>query len=125
MKVRAKELKKFDIFVKQGVKFIVVKRTDNQIFYNSASTDRWIKKAEDFIGGNSMEYVELIGKYEPQFRPHTIIVTRLNGDFVGEYDSIKAANEDLGLSQHHIRKHLKGQLKNPGLYGFNFEKVIK
>ncbi len=121
MRVRAKELEKFDIFMKQGVKYIVIKKTAKQIFYNAASTDRFIRNPNDFIGANSMEYVEHIGRYEPQFRPKKIIATRQNGDFVGKYNSIKDATEDLGLSQHHIRNYLKGVLKKTNLYGFHFE----
>lgn len=123
MRIRAYELNKFDFFVKQGVKFIVVKKTTEKIFYNAASTDRFIRIPDSFIGANSREFVELVGKYQPEFRPKKIIATRSNGDFVGKYDSIKAATEDLGLSQHHIRKYLKGELKHKNLYGFDFEVV--
>jgi len=119
-KVRCKDLKVGDIFNKFLADRIVLKIKDGLIYYGGVDSHK-----PGTIGANSMEWVTLVGKYVETKKVYRVVVTTLDGDFVGEYNSQKECYLALNLPRTYITKWFNGELKNKKTHPYYFERTLQ
>jgi len=133
MKIRAHELEVNDLFIKQGIKYRVIKIADGKIHYDHSRN-----AGESFLGAKSMEWVMWIGKYVPTQRPPAkpkkrslnpkkpmipVMVTTPDGKHVGSFRSIKQAARELKIDYKYIERYIKKELVKEK-WPLKFEKII-
>jgi hypothetical protein len=125
--IRAYQLEVNDIFKRQGVELMVVLVADGKIYYTHSSSTGKTPTWSMFIGANSQEYIELVGKrrFTKRNPGKSVEVASftLDGKYVGRYASIKEASIRLDISERYIKYYLKGLIKDKEKYGYRFEKI--
>ena len=127
--IRAYELQFWDIFIKQGYYYKVIKKDQEGIHYRP--NNRHDGSATGTLGLKSQEKVELIIDLDsiPHPPPNKIKVydwhTRR---FIGAYKNAVEAAKGLniaGVTDSHISDYLRKRFKTPNFnLGFHFEKVL-
>jgi hypothetical protein len=64
-----------------------------------------------------------ISEKKNHFGKRPIIQFTLDGDFVREFESIKEANRELGVSEKYVSKHLRGKTKTCKGFIFRYKEI--
>jgi hypothetical protein len=118
-KIRACELKKGDIYVKQQVTYRVTGIKGGKIYYCPNTS----KGGRGEIGANSQEWVLRVANENSAKKPkrHKIIAHK-NGHVYGKYSTLAEARRETGICESSIAEYLKGwRPRKP--YPYHFTKA--
>lgn len=125
--IRAYQLQVDDIFKRQGVELMVVLVADGKIYYTHSSSTGKTPTWSMFIGANSQEYIELVGKRmftkKNPGKSIQLASFTLDGKYVGRYSSIREAAYRLEIPKRYIQCYLLDKIVDKEKYGYRFEKI--
>lgn len=99
-------------FVENPMKFKYVNHIDSDKTNNYPNNLEWCTNSYNVLHG-----------WHSGNRTHknrTRVKVEKNGEFIGEYDSIRKLSEDLNLSRHRVARILKNQAPNNYEYEFSY-----
>lgn len=125
--IRAYQLQVDDIFKRQGVELNVVLVADGKIYYTHSSNTGKTPIWSMFIGANSQEYIELVGKRmftkKNPGKSIQLASFTLDGKYIGRYSSIREAAYRLEIPKRYIQCYLLDKIVDKEKYGYRFEKI--
>jgi hypothetical protein len=83
------------------------------------------RSRDNYIGGNSQEWVLLVGTFVPKTKSDTvpsIRVETVDGDLVGIFKTQRQAAKALNINHNHISDFLRKKIKNRSK-GYIFKKI--
>jgi len=126
--IRAYELQFWDVFIKQGLQYSVIKKDEEKIYYRVNNPLSGGTKS--YLGAKSQERVELILDIDDihHHSPKKIKVYDWNTrEFIGVYkNAVKAAQaiDEPGVTDSHICDYIAKKFKNPDYnLGYHFERT--
>ena len=126
--IRAYELQFWDVFIKQGLQYTVIKKDEEKIHYRLNSL--LMGGAKSYLGAKSQEKVELILDIDninhpsPQkIKVYDWYTRKFIGDYKNAVKAAQAINEP-GVTDSHICDYIAKKFKNPDYnLGYHFERT--
>ena len=126
--IRAYELQFWDVFIKQGLQYTVIKKDEEKIHYRLNSL--LMGGAKSYLGAKSQEKVELILDIDNINHPSPQkikVYDWYTRKFIGDYkNAVKAAQaiDEPGVTDSHICDYIAKKFKNPDYnLGYHFERT--
>ena len=126
--IRAYELQFWDVFIKQGLQYSVIKKDEEKIYYRVNNPLSGGTKS--YLGAKSQEKVELILDIDNINHPSPQKIKVYDWDtrkFIGAYkNAVKAAQfiDEPGVTDSHILDYIAKKFKNPDYnLGYHFERT--
>ena len=120
--VRVCHLEVYDIFLRLGVEYKVIRNEHGRMYYTTVSA-----KQTNFIqdmGANSQEWVLLVAKARPSKKilnsKRLIIKRDLAGNYIDDFHSLQKAAKSVGVIPNAIRNALNGESKSSGGYRWEY-----
>lgn len=122
-KIRACELEVYDIFVKLGVEYKVLRKEHGRLYYLSVTSKRTTPFLGQYMGANSQEWVLLVAKAKPSkriaYNSRLFIKRDLAGNYIEDFYSVSKAAKSVNRTKKAIQNCLNGFSKTSG--GFKWE----
>jgi len=126
--IRAYELQFWDVFIKQGLQYTVIKKDEEKIYFRSNNDHRG--GFTSFMGAKSQERVEIILDIDNINHPSPKkikVYDWYTRKFIGAYkNAVKAAQfiDEPGVTDSHILDYIAKKFKNPDYnLGYHFERT--